>query len=440
MNIILPVHHFPPRYTAGAELYTLRLARWLQAHGHAVEVICIEAIDAGSTHTAQATHDEYQGISVWRLSFDLLRAPERRHWDYDNALVGAWFRAHLQTHRPDLAHFQAGYLMGVAPLNATLDAGVPTVLTLHDYWYLCPRHTLLRGDGSLCELIPADPAACAWCMKLVSRRYRLADQFSFGFVGLVAQQLALNTERARFADRRVQLQAALTRPQAVIAPSQYLAQRFAAFVSPERLHISPYGLELTPFVNRQRVTMDDAVLRIGFIGQIAPHKGVHLLIEAFRQLRAANRQFELHIHGGLEAFPAYVRDLRAMSNEDARIQWHGRFDNARVAEILSRFSVSVVPSIWYENRPLAILEAQAAGIPVITARLGGMAELVRDEVDGLRFTAGDTADLARQLQHLLDDPALLPRLRAGVTMPRSIDDEMQQLTHIYQRVLASPQD
>jgi glycosyltransferase involved in cell wall biosynthesis len=187
-----------------------------------------------------------------------------------------------------------------------------------------------------------------------------------------------------------------------------------------------------------RRSSSDNTLRIGFTGQIAPHKGVHLLVEAFRKLQSHGRPIELYIYGGLEARPDYVARLRKLAAGDERVRLHGRFENARAAEILGQLDVAVVPSIWYENSPLAIMEAHAAGTPVVTAALGGMAELVRDGVDGLHFASADAADLARRLQRLIDEPELLPMLRSGITMPRSIDDEMRQLVAIYDRLVIQP--
>jgi glycosyltransferase involved in cell wall biosynthesis len=436
MKIILPVHHFPPRYSAGAELYTFRLARWLQAHGNTVEVVCVEAIDRGGPGELQVAADTYEGIAVWRLAFDMASAGDDR-WAYDNPLLTEWFTSYFRRARPDIVHCQAGYLIGAAPLVAAQAAEIPTILTLHDYWFLCPRITLQRGDGSLCETIPDDPAGCAWCMLLESRRYRLPEQASAGLVGRAARVIALQDGRQRIAERRSWLLPTLAAPDAVIAPSRFLAERFAPYVAPERMYISRYGLDLGTFQGRSRPAAD-GTLRIGFTGQIAPHKGVHLLVKAFRALQPHGRAIELHIYGGLDARPDYVARLRRLAGDDRRVQLHGRFENQRAAEILGGLDVAVVPSIWYENSPLAIMEAHAAGTPVVTAALGGMAELVRDGVDGLHFAPADSADLARQLQRLLDKPELLPQLRAGVTMPRAIDDEMRQLSAIYGRLVRPP--
>jgi glycosyltransferase involved in cell wall biosynthesis len=437
MKIVLPVHHFLPRYSAGAELYTFRLARWLQAHGHQVEIVCIEAIDQGFASELHAIEDRYEEIIVWRLAFNLAGAKDRR-WSYDNPMLSAWFADYLRHAQPDLAHFQAGYLLGVAPLITAVEMSVPTVLTLHDYWFLCPRITLQRGDGALCEHVPTNPAGCAWCTCLESRRYRLPERWTRGLLGKAVVQLdLLKKGQALFADRRTRLLPAVALPHAIIAPSRFLAEQFAPFVAPERLHVSRYGLDLAPFQNLRRQP-SDGTLRIGFIGQVAPHKGVHLLIKAFRKLKPRSGPTELHIYGGLDARPNYVEQLRHLVGGDQMVHFHGHFENQRVAAILTGLDVAVVPSVWYENSPLAIMEAHAAKTPVITAALGGMAELVRDGVDGLHFAPADADDLAHQLQRLLDEPELLPQLRSGIEPPRAIDDEMRQLIELYNMLITRP--
>lgn len=433
MRILLPVHHFPPSYSAGAELYTLRLARWLLTHGHEPEVVCVERLELGGQNRVTAREDSYEGVAVQRLTVEASEAgwPVR---SFDNPELGAWFTGYLARRRPDLAHFQAGYLLGAAPLRAAVAAGVPTALTLHDFWFLCPRITLLRGDGAVCAGPPEDPGACQWCTRLDGRAARLADRVSAGAAGRIAAR-AMGAERRLMAERRAALLPALALPGAVIAPSRFLAERFRQYVASERLHILRYGLD----TERLRVATPppaDGALHLGYIGQIAPHKGVHLLVEAVRRLPRAGRPVQLTVHGDLEQHGAYGRRLRAMAGGDPRIVLAGRFANSQLPQVLGALDATVVPSIWYENSPLAIMEAHAARRPVLTSALGGMAELVRDEVDGLHFRAGDAADLARQIARLRDEPGLLGRLSAGTAPPATVDDEMAVLTGIYKEVLA----
>lgn len=432
MKIVLPVHHFPPHYGGGVEVYTLRLAHWLAAHGHEPQVVCIEAIDANDTESVRAVEDRYDDIRVWRLSLNLAGGDERNNHTYDNPHLGAWFKSFFAQQRPDLAHFQSGYLIGIAPLAAAVEAGIPTVLTLHDHWFLCPRISLQRGDGSLCPEIPNDPAGCAWCIRLQNRRYRIPDHISHGLVGHILQRTALGKERSQIAARRARLASGLYMPDAVVVPARFLAERIRPFVQPERLHIIPLGLDPKPYSAKRKSEPANDTLRIGFVGYVAPHKGVHLLVQAFRRLNATVRPVELHIHGGADAFPSYLQDLHQLADGDSRIHFHGRYNNEQVAEILYGLDVTVVPSICHENYPLAILEAQAAGTPVITAALGGMAELVHDNVDGLHFKPADAQDLSRQLKRVIEQPSLLRHLSDGIQAPRSVDDEMRQLIAVYE--------
>ena len=434
MKIVLPVHHFPPRYSAGAELYTFRLARWLRAHGHQAEVVCVERIDAPEDGIA-AAYDEYQGVPVWRLSFDARRAPDALLWSYRNPLITRWFEEYLCREQPDLVHQQSGYLMGAGVLEAAQRSGIPAVLTLHDFWFLCPRITLLRGDGACCTQVPADPAACAWCMHLSRRRFRLANSATGGLLGQMAP-IVLGGERQAMAARRRYLAAMLGSVAAAIAPSRFLAKQFQNSLAPEKLHVLRYGLD-TAHLQQTPLRAADDVLRLGYLGQIAPHKGVHVLVQAIRLLENDGLPLELVIYGDIEQDRRYSQRLEQLAANDPRIRFAGRFDNARVAEVLASLDATVVPSIWYENSPLAIMEAHAAGRPVITSALGGMAELVRDEVDGLHVRPNDAADLARQIQRLRDDPSLLQRLRVGVTPPMTIEAEMQTLLSIYERALLS---
>lgn len=438
MRIVLPVHHFPPRYSAGAELYTYRLAQWLQRHGHDVEVVAIEAIDRGSTTQIDAQLDIYDDIPVWRLSFDLMAAPQRRRWEFDNELLGDWFDAYFQRRRPDLAHFQAGYLIGVAPIFAAASHHIPTLLTLHDYWFLCPQHTLQRSNGDLCATVPADPAVCARCRMWGRDPYARIGRRLPPTLRTLATKLPLGADTDLMALRRKRTQAALDHVAMVIAPSRFMYNQFVHLVTPERLVFSRIGLD-TARLRSTAVRGVGASLRFGYVGQVTQHKGVHILVEAFSQLKTRSQALELHIWGGVEANPAYGASLQRVAQQDSRIVFHGRFDNRRLPEILAGFDYLVAPSLWYENCPLTMLEAYAASLPVIASDHGGLSELVNAGEDGLVFRPGDVVDLARAMQSILDDAELNRRLQQGAQRRQVLDTEteMQQLIKLYTTVNAA---
>ena len=111
--------------------------------------------------------------------------------------------------------------------------------------------------------------------------------------------------------------------------------------------------------------------------------------------------------------------------------FHGPYPPAEVDRILSGFDVLVVPSIWYENMPITIQEAFRNGLPVVATELGGMAEAVTHDVDGLTFPRGDAAALAERLQSLAEQPALYDRLAAGRTVPPTLEAVVDTLEGLY---------
>ena len=95
----------------------------------------------------------------------------------------------------------------------------------------------------------------------------------------------------------------------------------------------------------------------------------------------------------------------------------------------------VVPSLWYENAPLVIREAFAANIPVIATNLGGMAEVVAHEVNGLLFERGNADDLAIQLRRIVEEPGLLGQLYQRVPPVKTIEEESAELAAIYHALI-----
>ncbi len=118
------------------------------------------------------------------------------------------------------------------------------------------------------------------------------------------------------------------------------------------------------------------------------------------------------------------------------VTWAGELDRSAVRQLLGSLDVIVMPSRWPENSPNVVLEAQAMGIPVIGARVGGIPELVQHEHNGLLFAAGDAGDLAAQMARLVREPDLRRRLGAAAPDVRSLDDEADDLLATYRTVMA----
>ena len=440
MRVVLAVHHFPPQYAGGAEQQAYRTACRLRERGHEVQVICVEDIVSGPADGVSFRDDTYEGLAVRRLSFNLAAAPDPFRWSYDNPWIGQHLREFLPALAPDVVHLVSGYLMSGSTLQAATDLGLCTVVTLTDFWFLCPRINLVRSDDSLCPGAE-DPVACALCLRKERRRYRLPDQWSGGLAGRALMDLSRwsNDQLVQaVVQRRAYLLAQIQRARAIISPSCFLRDMFQSQgVRHSRFYFSRVGLDMDRWEEAGPVTRGEG-LHIGYIGQVARHKGVDVLVEAFLRLRVPQGQPppQLVIYGNMEQFPAFVRQLRRRVVGRSDVIFAGRFDHAQIRRIHAGLDVLVVPSIWYENSPNVILEAFACGTPVVVTGLGGMAELVSDGVNGFHFPIGNVQELARVLQRFLDEPGLKAALQPGMPPVKTDGEEVTELLDIYQQACA----
>ncbi len=160
-------------------------------------------------------------------------------------------------------------------------------------------------------------------------------------------------------------------------------------------------------VARARLGIAPGRLAIGMVGRMVPHKGHDLLVRALSLLGAAGASMELVLIGeATGTWPDELRQLIHRLGLEARVRLPGY--RGKVASLLPGLDVFVQPS-RSEALSLSLLEAMAAGLPVIAARTGGMPEVVEDGVNGLLFPSGDAHALAWQLKRLLE-PGLRQRL------------------------------
>jgi len=244
-----------------------------------------------------------------------------------------------------------------------------------------------------------------------------------------AAKVQRRLDRVREACRQVDL---------FISPSSFLKERMVEFGLPsERVLVSDNGLQtdlLQPFRRRPSDR-----LRFGYVGTLAPHKGVHVLLEAFERLvsRSGGGDAVLKIWGSLSWFPDYVRRLRSLSTTD-RVEFLGEFDNQDALEVYADLDVLVVPSIWWENSPITIHEAILTGTPILASDFGGMRDFVRDGENGLLFEVGDAEDLARKMGRLVEDPACLESLRKPVIPIKTSEDDAAEMERRYLDLVGAP--
>lgn len=440
MRVLLATHFFPPGHPGGTEAYTFNLARMLQRSGHEPFVICAEDWGKGRSWQPRHEDDVHAGIPVRRLFFNWEHAPDPWLNSYDNPATEHHVEQYMRELRPDVLHVTSCYSLGAGILRAANRVGVPIFLTLTDFWFLCPRHTLRRADGTLC-IGPESAVGCQKCVAAEAPVYRRLTSVvppnlaARGLVELshwpsIARRRGLRGYVGDAAARLSFLRRAFDSVAQAFAPSSFLLETFVGHGFPaDRIKLSPYGLE-TAWLKDVVPRDPGGPLVIGYAGQIEPIKGVDLLVRAFRSL-PADLPVELRIHGDLTKNAQFGAALRRLVGDHPAIHLVGPFERAQLAEVMSGLDVLVAPSTWYENSPVVISEALAAGRPVIATNLGGMRDLVRHEINGLLFELGDVDGLAAAMGRWAADAVLRERLRRGITPVRTIDDEVVDLVATY---------
>ncbi|MBV9411862.1 MAG: glycosyltransferase family 4 protein [Acidimicrobiia bacterium] len=286
----------------------------------------------------------------------------------------------LSDFQPDVAHLHNTYHhLSPSILGPLARRRIPAVMTLHDYKLACPTYRFL-DKGEICQ-------ACLGGHFTQAVRRRCKDG-SLGSSAAMAAELAIHT--ALRAYRNVQL---------FVCPSRFMAGRMgAAGVFPDRLRWIPH------FVSPGAERADEASESVVFAGRLSPEKGVDTLIDAVARMQAPVR---LKIAG-----EGPDRDrlgaLAARAGDD-RVRFLGRLERDAMDALIGGAAAVVLPSRWYENQPMIVLEAFARGVPVVATDLGGTPELIRHGVDGFLVAPDDPDALASALQSLLADPA---RVRA----------------------------
>jgi glycosyltransferase involved in cell wall biosynthesis len=219
-----------------------------------------------------------------------------------------------------------------------------------------------------------------------------------------------------------------------VAPSEFMAEEYRRLgIAPERITVADYGFARSSLGTRLQV---DAFgpLRVGYLGSLVWHKGVHVLVDAVRQLASA--EVKLLLHGDPALDPEYVADLRARS-AGAPVEFRGPFDPFSWDLVCLDLDVVVVPSLWLENSPLVIHEALMSGVPVIGSDIGGIPGLIRHEENGLLVEPGSVDALAAAIRRLATDRRLLDRLRLEPHRVRSIQDDAADWERRYDAVMAA---
>ena len=376
-TILVVANVYPPHFIGGAELVAHRHACIMREAGHRVIVFAGEARPGNTRHLV--VRDTYEGLAVHRVQLKAV--------DYNTEFVN-FYHAEVERHfaellaqrRPDVVHFHNLTGLSTGLISQAARSGAVTVLTAHDYWGFCFRNTLLLRDGSICR----DRTACADCQMYIhdGRGATIPVRMRNDFIALQFRTL----------DR-------------LICPSAYLAAAYveSGLIPGNKAAVVHNGADIRPLSRVSRPQANGRV-RFGYIGHLGPHKGVATLLQALALLRRDGQDVALTVVG--EGQQSEELQRMAMSLGIAGCtRFVGKIDNRAIERVYTEIDVLVIPSIWFENQPVTMMEAMATRTAVIASRIGGIPEFVEDRKSGLLFDPGNALDLAQRMREMIDSPA-----------------------------------
>lgn len=386
-NILVIAHGHPDFSLGGGEIAAYHLFKHYQQHPAVAQATFLARVEdpAGvpTGHLCARRKDEY----IWYQGLRDLFWQGTAHRDSLRTRLPDLLRAL----KPSIIHLHHYFHLGLDILTVIRNVlpDVRIYLTLHEYIAICHHHGLMVKPNSLELCKQSSPQDCHRCYPERSiEDFWLRQEF--------------------FRDR-------LAVVDGFIAPSDFLRDRYISWgIAAEQIVTIENGQpESNPLPSRAGGEVKN---RFAFFGQVNPYKGLDVLLKALTVLpKEAQERLVLEVHAA--HFEKQSRELRRRIErllnplvESGVVQWMGPYRPEDMRQRLAKIDWVVVPSVWWENSPLVIQEAFGAGRPVICSNIGGMAEKVRDGVDGLHVPVANVLEWAQKFTQVMDQPDLWDQL------------------------------
>jgi len=361
MKIAFINSFYSPKDLGGAEIVVQNLAEGLLSIGHDVKVYTLDVKDETS---------KVNDVVVCRFKFNFEGSPFNKNinrgffnkikWQKDkiyNPTISKKISKKIASFNPDIINIHN--VSGISPLifkRLKLDCpDIPIVSTLHDYWPICYRNTLLDKNHNIIKKL-----------NLINTLRKRIIEYFFQYVD------------------------------AIVSPSTFLSNTIQSFTNIQQnlFHVISNGIS-TEVVGE--LNNSNQNINFLFLGQLEQHKGIHTLIDAINNVKSKNCKFNVAGSGKLSQ---YVQQHK-------KINYLGHISGEKKKEVLRNNDVLIMPSEWPEVFGLVIIEAFQSGMAVIASNIGGPSELVTDMEDGLLYEMGNTKELVEKIEFICQNPTQL---------------------------------
>lgn len=439
MKIVQALGWYFPNNLGGTEIYVEGLCKRLKAAGHTIKV----AVPEPGARDVRCY--EHNAIPIWRYPVPAL--PTRNECQQMCPVRGAEkFHAWLKAEKADVVHFHTFVTgLGLYEVKAAKGSGARVIVTTHasSLGYVCQRGTMMRWGAHPCDGI-CEVMKCAACelqhrglpvplARLISltppsvARLLLTapgrSGTALGMSYLIAHNQVKQKEMLEHVDKFV-----------VLTQWAYdVVLRNGA--PPNKITLNRLGLSHEHVVKKSPPTLKptERPVKVGYLGRYEFVKGVRHLAEAIALLEPELPiQFEFRGPVQSDLDRRMVDELRKVTATGPLTRFLPAVPPADVPTILAGYDVLCCPSICLEGGPTVAIEAHAVGTPVIGSRIGGLAELVTDGVNGRLVSPGNPAALAELFREIAQNPhETIDHWRFAIPPARTMDDVAADYNVLY---------
>lgn len=397
--------------SGGGTMLPRKAAKALAARGHRVSVFYAGVEPRPDVQPYGIVSEHEDGVDLFGVfnrpsTFMDLQNPLR---EVDDPQIRSAFARLVAELTPDVVHFFNLHNLGMSLPTVCREAAIPTVFSSNNYWPICPRLYLLDESMRRCAGAGERGAPCVSCLGDANPS-EAHEARTLAARRLLNQDLDVHLAVSREARQIYIRNGALPEKVTVLQQQPESVDRIFREVGS----------------TRAITTRLEAPLRVGFIGSLLPHKGVHILCAALQAFPKGTVRGVFHGDCSID-YARYLDQLDA--NDVTKIRGH--YEPAQLPAILSELDVVVVPSVWEDCAPFVVAEALASRAPVIGSRMGGIPDFIDEGRSGFLFEPGNPNDLAQKILRFLEDPGLLGRMQQAISAPRGFAAYVDDLIRIY---------
>jgi glycosyltransferase involved in cell wall biosynthesis len=411
----------PPGMAAGPVYYVHNLC--LHQHACGIDSSCFvarvdQSANTGAPSLSLMKHENvnyYLAENRPAYYFDW----ENPRRETENREIETLFSRVLKEFRPSIVHFHnlVGLSMSLPDIAYHFDC--KTVLSIHNYWMMCPRDDLFATNEQVCYG-PLDGARCASCVgnlqKTEDFMYRVeqSKQILNKSVDVI---LAVS-------DRVKQILIGYG-----VKEQKIIVQHIGSIAAEKNWH------SLGTTKTLENVNHD--IIKFAAIGILVVRKGFHVIVEAVKNLEHKRGRFLIEVYGG-GMNEAYIQRLKKMFYGNNFLNesfvFKGPYNQPDLPKILQGVDIAIIAPIWEDNAPQTVMESLGGGVPVIGSRIGGIPDFVIDGKNGLLFQPGNPSDLARAMQTIIDDKTLIGSFRRNIKEPLTMSKHVDEVSYIYNHI------